>query len=252
MIHHPSECDEAWQALKPYRSGGIVLEELVRDAREYSWDYVAGSTWITEKTTTEGAFRAEIQQVVPAPLQGDAQARLAAAGRHMSGLVSLDNGAYHNEIFLRPEQLTSAVETNMRPGGMHIWDLARIAFVDFDPWERWVRWAVEGQCERQDPVARGYCGIRLLRAPGGGLLRDLPDIDAVARMLGIELVAAVYERRIGDSVSALVKDNTSFIGHIVLFNKDYEQLTSDLLRLAEAVEVRMEVACLAPPARAMG
>lgn len=252
VIHHPSECDEAWQALKPYRSGGIVLEELVRDAREYSWDYVAGSTWITEKTTTEGAFRAEIQQVVPAPLQGDAQARLAAAGRHMSGLVSLDNGAYHNEIFLRPEQLTSAVETNMRPGGMHIWDLARIAFVDFDPWERWVRWAVEGQCERQDPVARGYCGIRLLRAPGGGLLRDLPDIDAVARMLGIELVAAVYERRIGDSVSALVKDNTSFIGHIVLFNKDYEQLTSDLLRLAEAVEVRMEVACLAPPARAMG
>lgn len=49
VIHHPSECDEAWQALKPYRNGGIVLEELVRDAREYSWDYVAGSTWTTEK-----------------------------------------------------------------------------------------------------------------------------------------------------------------------------------------------------------
>ena len=53
---------------KPYREGGIVLEELIQNAREYSWDYVAGSTWVTEKTTTEGAYRAEIQQVVPAPL----------------------------------------------------------------------------------------------------------------------------------------------------------------------------------------
>ncbi|MHC8316059.1 ATP-grasp domain-containing protein [Pseudomonas sp. LB3P31] len=252
VIHHPSECDEAWLALKPYRSGGIVLEELIREAREYSWDYVAGNTWVTEKTTTEGAYRAEIQQVVPAPLAADAEARLTAAGRHMSGLVSLDNGAYHNEIFLRGDALTSAVETNMRPGGMHIWDLARIAFVDFDPWERWVRWAVEGKVEQQDPVARGYCGIRLLRAPAGGLLRDLPNIELLADRLGIELVEAVYEKRIGDSVTAQVKDNTAFIGHIVLFNQHYEQLSADLLRLAEAIEDRMDVACVAPPARAMG
>ena len=220
VIHHPSECDEAWHALKPYREGGIVLEELIQNAREYSWDYVAGSTWVTEKTTTEGAYRAEIQQVVPAPLTADVQARLSAAGRHMSALVSLDNGAYHNEVFLRAGGLTSAVETNMRPGGMHIWDLARLAFVDFDPWETWVRWAVEGKTEHQDPVARGYCGIRLLRAPADGLLRATPDIESLARKLNIELVEAVYAKRLGDSVAALVKDNTSFIGHIVLFSKD--------------------------------
>ncbi|CAI8861035.1 Biotin carboxylase [Pseudomonas sp. IT-P253] len=252
VIHHPSECDEAWQALKPYRDGGIVLEELIQNAREYSWDYVAGSTWVTEKTTTEGAYRAEIQQVVPAPLAADVQARLSAAGRHMSGLVSLDNGAYHNEIFLRRDGLTSAVETNMRPGGMHIWDLARLAFVDFDPWERWVRWAVEGKTEHLDPVARGYCGIRLLRAPAGGLLRGAPDIESLARELNIELVEAVYAKRVGDSVTALVQDNTSFIGHIVLFCEDYGQLSDNLLRLAEAIESRVEVACLAAPARAVG
>ncbi|MVV47766.1 biotin carboxylase [Pseudomonas sp. PB120] len=252
VIHHPSECDEAWQALKPYREGGIVLEELIQNAREYSWDYVAGSTWLTEKTTTEGAYRAEIQQVVPAPLTADVQVRLAEAGRHMSGLVSLDNGAYHNEVFLRSDGLTSAVETNMRPGGMHIWDLARLAFIDFDPWERWVRWAVEGTTETVDPVARGYCGIRLLRAPAGGLLRGAPDIEALARSLNIECVEAVYAKRLGDSVTALVQDNTSFIGHIVLFNEHYEQLSKDLLILAEAIESRVEVTCLAPPARAMG
>ncbi|MGH8331990.1 MAG: ATP-grasp domain-containing protein [Pseudomonas fluorescens] len=252
VIHHPSECDEAWHALKPYREGGIVLEELIQNAREYSWDYVAGSTWVTEKTTTEGAYRAEIQQVVPAPLTADVQARLSAAGRHMSELVTVDNGAYHNEVFLRSGGLTSAVETNMRPGGMHIWDLARLAFVDFDPWERWVRWAVEGKTEHQDPVARGYCGIRLLRATADGLLRTTPDIESLARKLNIELVEAVYAKRVGDSVTALVKDNTSFIGHIVLFSKDYGQLSDNLLRLAEVIESRVEVTCLAPATRAFG
>lgn len=252
VIHHPSECDEAWHALKPYREGGIVLEELVQDAREYSWDCVAGSTWVTEKTTTEGAYRAEIQQVVPAPLPAQAQARLMAAGRHMADLVSVDNGAWHNEVFLRADQLTSAVETNMRPGGMHIWDLARRAFVDFNPWERWVRWAVEGQVEPHEPVRRGYCGIRLLRACSGGILRCTPDIQALARELGIELVEAVFAKRIGDSVSAVVKDNFSFIGHIVLFNEHYGQLSNDLLRLAEAIESRTEVTSLTPPVRAVG
>jgi hypothetical protein len=251
VIHHPSECDEAWQALKPYREGGIVIEELIHNAREYSWDCVAGSTWITEKTTTEGAYRAEIQQVVPAPLSTGVQAQLMAAGRHMADLVSCDNGAWHNEVFLRVDHLTSAVETNMRPGGMHIWDLARRAFVNFNPWERWVRWAVEGQINHHEPVPRGYCGIRLLRATAGGILRDAPDIQALARSLNIELVEAVVAKRIGDSVTALVQDNTSFIGHIVLFNEDYGQLNSDLLRLAEAIESRIGIISLAPPERAV-
>jgi hypothetical protein len=250
VIQQPAECEEAWHALKPYREGGIVLEEWVRNAREYSWDSAAGSTWITEKTTTEGAYRAEIQQVVPAPLPSDLEARLLAAGKHMAGLVSTDNGAWHNEVFLRADGLTSAVETNMRPGGMHIWDLAKRAFVDFDPWERWVRWAVEGPCETSTPVARGYCGIRLIRSPASGILRAAPDIEALARALHIDLVEGQYSKRIGDAVTGLVKDNFSFIGQIVLFNEHYGQLSNDLLRLAEAIESGIEVSCLAPATRA--
>ncbi|NUT74522.1 biotin carboxylase [Pseudomonas sp. C1C7] len=252
VINHPSECDEVWQALKPYREGGIVIEELIQNAREYSWDCVAGSTWITEKTTTEGAYRAEIQQVVPAPLPDAVQTQLLDAGRHMADLVSLDNGAWHNEVFLRADHLTSAVETNMRPGGMHIWDLARRAFIDFNPWERWVRWAVEGHIEPFAPVARGYCGIRLLRAPAGGILRSIPDVEVLARSLNIEVVEAKFAKRIGDSVSALVKDNFSFIGHIVLFNERYEQLSEDLSRLAQAIESNVGITSLEPPVRAAG
>jgi hypothetical protein len=153
-------------------------------------------------------------------------------------------------VFLRADGLTSAVETNMRPGGMHIWDLAKRAFVDFDPWERWVSWAVEGPCETSTPVARGYCGIRLIRSPASGILRAAPDIEALARALHIELVEGQYSKRIGDAVTGLVKDNFSFIGQIVLFNEHYGQLSNDLLRLAEAIESGIEVSCLAPATRA--
>jgi len=48
-----------------------------------------------------------------------------------------------------------------------------------------------------------------------------------------------------------VKDNFSFIGHIVLFNEHYGQLSNDLLRLAEVIESRIEVTCLAPATRAV-
>ncbi|MNI86826.1 hypothetical protein D3C73_1439560 [compost metagenome] len=101
-------------------------------------------------------------------------------------------------------------------------------------------------------MPRGYCGIRLLRASAGGILRDVPDIQALARSLDIDLVEAVLTKRIGDPVTALVQDNFSFIGHIVLFNPHYEQLSSDLLRLAEAIESRVGITGLAQTARAIG
>ncbi|MNL57447.1 hypothetical protein D3C87_1810110 [compost metagenome] len=80
----------------------------------------------------------------------------------------------------------------------------------------------------------------------------MPDIESLARELDIKLVEAVYAKRLTDSVTALVKDNTSFIGHIVLFSEDYGQLSANLLRLAEAIESRVEVTCLAAPSRAVG
>jgi hypothetical protein len=37
-----------------------------------------------------------------------------------------------------------------------------------------------------------------------------------------------------------------------LFSEDYGQLSANLLRLAEAIESRVEVTCLAAPSRAVG
>jgi hypothetical protein len=154
---------------------------------------VAGSTWITEKTTTEGAYRAEIQQVVPAPLSAEVQARLMAAGQHMAALVSANNGAWHNEVFLGSDHLTSAVETNMRPGGMHIWDLAREAFIDFDPWERWVRWAVEGRVATMNQYRAAIAAFACCaRRPAAFCVRCAGHPVRWPRSLNIELVEASY------------------------------------------------------------
>lgn len=241
VIERLEQCASAWNALEPYHASGVIVETLVTNAREYSWDYVAGRSWITEKATTEGAYRAEIQQIVPAPLaRSDAQ-RVEVAGEHIRCIVAPCNGAYHNEIFFKADRRTSAVETNMRPGGMHIWDLARHAFTDFDPWQTWVRWAVEGYRDHRPLIARGYCGIRLLSATEDGVLISLPDIARLAHALDIELIDSAYTKELGDSVSAVVVDNMGFIGHVIVFDTDAKRLQMQLLQLAESVQANISI-----------
>lgn len=81
-----------------------LVESLIENAKEFSWDSVAGKQWITEKHTTEGHYRAEYQQVVPACLTPADEILLRSAGEYMRELVSPSNGAWHNEIFLLPRR----------------------------------------------------------------------------------------------------------------------------------------------------
>ena len=66
-----------------YREAGILVESLIENAKEFSWDSVAGKQWITEKHTTEGHYRAEYQQVVPARLTPADEILLRSAGEHI-------------------------------------------------------------------------------------------------------------------------------------------------------------------------
>ncbi|MFJ8627132.1 hypothetical protein ACIRD3_30435 [Kitasatospora sp. NPDC093550] len=233
-----ARCPEIWAGLAPYHDSGVMVETLVRDAREYSWDFVGGTRWLTEKTTTQDRFRAEVQQIVPAPLEPDRAADLDRAGEHVRQLVSPGNGAFHNELFLREEGV-SAVETNMRPGGMHIWDLARLSFEDFDPWRAWLHWAVTGEFRPARPEPRAFSGIRMLRAPGDGVLAALPDVRALADSLDIPLHRAAFAVSPADRVSADVTDNAGFVGHIVLTADDAKTLVDRLDGLASAIEARI-------------
>ncbi|TJZ66839.1 ATP-grasp domain-containing protein [Chitiniphilus eburneus] len=241
VIRHLGACAAVWQALAPYRQGGVIVETLIEHAREYSWDYVAGQCWITEKHTTQDEFRAEYQQIVPAPLLATDAHRIDQAGRYMRALVSDTNGAYHNEIFHR-DDTTWAVETNMRPAGMHIWDLAALSFPGFNPWEEWVAWALDDSHRAAPLQRRGYSGIRMLRAPADGILLAMPDIATLAQALGIAVEQAGYSKQPGDIVSATVRDNAAFIGQIILHADDHATLRARLDALAGAIEASLHIA----------
>ena len=49
----------------------VICEEDLSHNKEYSFDGVAGHYWITEKFTTTGPYKAEYQQVVPAPFSDE-------------------------------------------------------------------------------------------------------------------------------------------------------------------------------------
>lgn len=246
VLEH-SDCAAIWEELAPYRAAGLIMEPLIEAAQEYSWDYVAGCRWLTEKHTTTGAYRAEYQQIVPAPLPPEQGDWLLQAGEFMRQLLAEDWGAYHNELFLRVGG-ASAVESNMRPAGMHIWDLAALSFDGFDPWQAWLHWAMTGQNQPVQPALRGYSGIRMLRPRQAGVLHQLPDMAELAGELGIALHQGSYSRSRGDRVSNRVTDNAGFMGHIVLHHADYHTLRTRLDALAEAIEAATVITCDAPVA----
>ncbi|EFC81284.1 hypothetical protein [Parafrankia sp. EUN1f] len=233
-------CPALWAALEPYHDRGVMVETLVTGAREYSWDFVGGARWLTEKRTTSGRFRAEFQQIVPAPLDEVQTALLDQAGAHVRQLVSPSNGAFHTELFLL-ERGVAAVETNLRPGGMHIWDLARLAFPGFDPWREWLRWSTTGAVVHSRPQAQAVSGIRMLRAPRDGVVVSVPDVAAVADELGIPLHDGELRTAPGQRVRAEIADNAGFVGQIILVADDAATLLDRLDRLSEAVEERIDV-----------
>ncbi|MCU6317049.1 ATP-grasp domain-containing protein [Klebsiella aerogenes] len=240
VIECIEQCESIWASLAPYREAGILVESLIENAKEFSWDSVAGKQWITEKHTTEGHYCAEYQQVVPACLTPADEILLRSAGEHMRELVSPSNGAWHNEIFLLPGA-TAAVETNMRPAGMHIWDLAMLSFENFNPWLLWLRWAAEGKYTAEPLKQNYYSGIRMLRARVSGTLQALPDVEQLALQAGITLYEASFSAKIGDILNGEIKTNADFIGHIILRDSSHEQLLNSLETLATAIESAAEI-----------
>ncbi|MCK9924913.1 biotin carboxylase [Frankia sp. AgPm24] len=240
IVPSVAACPRVWTALAPYHEHGVMVETLVTGAREYSWDFAGGHRWLTEKHTTTGRFRAEYQQIVPAPLDDVQTALLDRAGAHVRDLVSPTNGAFHTELFLL-ERGVAAVETNLRPGGMHIWDLARLAFPGFDPWREWLRWSTTGEIQPARPRAHAASGIRMLRAPRDGIVVSTPTVADVAADLGIPLHDATLTTAPGQRVRAEVADNAGFVGQIVLVAPDAPTLRDRLDRLSAAVEERIDI-----------
>lgn len=223
--------ENAWSQVSKYIEGGVVAEELIDRGHEYSWDHVNGYSWVTEKKTTQNEYRAEIQQILPAPLNSKVAKLISNAGAFMSDLSGSNQGACHNEIFYIEEtNNVIAVEPNLRPARMRIWDLAAIAFEDFDPWKEWLLWAVSKKNSTPNElIQNNYVGIRMIQASKSGTLEKIStiDLDRISRN-SVEVVELTWTKKIGDSITNVVKDNSEFIGFIIAKSKDYSQLVQTL------------------------
>ncbi len=237
------ECDSAWSEVEKYKTGGILVEELVLGAQEYSCDAIGDYTWLTLKDTAiyPCGGRGEIQFILPAPESAEMTAKKLAAGRFMADLCGAFGGAYHNEIFVTKQNSIMAVEPNLRPAGMHIWDAAQLAFDNFNPWLFWMHSRI-GQPITNFALKRNYyVGLRRIEAPKAGVITNLPDLTT--KMHGTsEVIELVWSKKVGDIVVTDIHDNADYLGHIMVRNADnaaeldkaLKELTS---RLAQAVTI---------------
>lgn len=244
-IDHCSDAAATWAELAPYYDGGIVAEELIPEGDEYSWDHVNGFSWITEKKTWPGEYRSEIQEIVPANLSVEDAEAINQAGQFMADVVGNSDGACHNELFLLRNGETAAVEPNLRPAGGRIWDLAALAFEDFDPWREWIMWAAgKDSCRTKILKQKCYAGIRFIASPRSGELMSFDTLpsDIVGDFNDYKIVELNWTKKTGDEVSAVVRDGSEFVGYVIMTSDRWETLSQAMESTGSMLEQSIRVA----------
>ena len=238
------DCDYAWSMVEKYKAGGIMVEELVSGAQEYSCDAIGSVAWLTLKDTAiyASGARGEIQYIIPAPESENETARKLAVGRFMAELCGAFGGAYHNEIFVKPDSIM-AVEPNLRPAGGRIWDAAQMAFADFNPWLTWIK-SRAGESIADVHLTRNYyVGMRLIEVTRSGSIASLPDLQT--KIYGTsEVVELVWLKKVGDTIITDIHDNADYVGYILVRNKDnaaelsaaLKEITADLAHRINVIE----------------
>jgi len=238
-----TDLGKAWEEVKIYAKDGLQVEELIDGATEVSVDQVNGALWVTAKENTTGNYRTEYQMIVPAKMPADQLKKVEAAGRFMSELTGTNGGASHNEVFLFDGgKRTAAVEPNLRPGGALIWDMARRAFKDFNPWSEWLGWASGTRPKHSGALVRThYVGIRYLSAPSDGVFVSPGslDIKKLAHHDNVTFLDHEWTALPGRTVHAIARDNSDYVGHFRMQSESYEDLVLALAaadaRIAEAL-----------------
>ncbi len=214
---------------------GVICEEILSQNNEYSFDGVAGHYWLTEKFTTEGAYKAEYQQIVPAPFSNEATLKLTETLTELIQCLGSQGGAFHHEFFAYADGRIASVEPNRRPAGMWIWDLASLAFPDLNPWKLWISRCT--RLEKMDfklkslPKREFFAGVRGVISKKSGLISQVDESSMLNDLLktfgdgNFRLSILKFEN---DPVKKIPRDNSDFLAYVSLRNKNYDSLVADL------------------------
>ncbi|WP_321817040.1 MULTISPECIES: biotin carboxylase [unclassified Paraburkholderia] len=138
IVRDSDDLSHAFSLVAPYLRNGALAEQLIPFHREFSFDGVGATEFITEKVSADGRYPVEVAQILPARLTDIERSTLTRAGRLANLIVGQRDGPFHNEIRLSDDGLRAAVvEPNRRPAGMKIWALAQAVYrIDF--YRKWV------------------------------------------------------------------------------------------------------------------
>ncbi len=226
-------------------NSGVICEEILSDANEYSFDGVDGAYWITQKFTTPGSFRAEYQHIIPAPLAEERQNAVHRILRPLLTSLGSNGGAFHHEFFLLGDERVASVEPNRRPAGMWIWDLAAWAFEDFDPWSRWIDRCAGSAAQEKELNQTAFSGIRgvISRKNGSVQKLDHEKIETqLAERFGKENLRISFLKKTREEVQSEPRDNSEFLAFIALKNKSYKKLLENLNSANEIFLENVEIA----------
>lgn len=232
----------ALEEVSNYFSTDVMVEECIEYEQEYSYDQVAGVAWLTEKETTDAPYCAEIQQIVPAPLPKSEYDNFLELGKTMAEISGSKGGAAHNEFLITKDKFFYGVEPNRRPAGSHIWDLAMLAYPDFNIWKAWVRWVVDEIEQTKLDSNKYYAGIRMITAPKSGAIKNIKtDCVSIISESTDEIIEIRFSKKIGEHVSPIVKDNSGFIGHVIARSTEPSDLKSLLYKISLEASACVEV-----------
>ena len=126
---------------------------------------------------------------------------------------------------------------------MRIWDLAAIAFENFDPWKEWLLWAAGiNDYTSKELNQNYYVGIRMIQAPKSGILQTINtiNVDELSRD-SVEVVELTWTKKSGDQITDIVKDNSDFVGLLIAKSKDYSPLVEVLNSLCNELSDKVNI-----------
>lgn len=180
----------------------IIAEELINFDSEFSFDGVGALSFLTQKFSQTGEYPVELGQIVPAQCSPSSSLALIKAGQSMNLISGQRYGAFHNEIKLNSTTgQTFLVETNRRPAGMRIWDMANKVF-GISLQKIWVDHLINGSANT----------LVIPQATGSAFLINL--VSSVEGVIQADIVQEEIEKKTAALVSKLLSEFQYEILHI--------------------------------------